>query len=460
MADKRRNGVLPGETALRALVYIENNKSYANLALPRFLNQLPPEQRPVTTTIVYGTIQRLNTLNWVVSRYCTTPVLNLTPWIRNIMLQAVYQLLYMEHVTPALVVDGAVRLARRFGHRGVAGLVNAVLRKVSREKNNLPWPDETKEPHAYISLVHSHPLWLVKRWEARYGLPETVRMCAANNQALPVVLRTNFLKITREALREKLEDEGIKTVKSDALPEALKVTVNPGISLGRTRSFRDGLFTPQGESSMHCAGILSSGDSPGDSSGDSPGFNPGDRVLDLCSAPGGKATHIAEKMRNRGEVTAVDLNKNRLALVNKQASRLGIDIINTVVADGRTAPGRFESFSHILLDAPCSGLGVINRRPDLKWHKSEQDIRQLSIIQTELLNAAAAVTKQGGRILYSVCTNEQEETEDIITGFLNSNKSFRAVEIHFNQNTVRYINIYPRLQQKEGFYMALVERIR
>lgn len=443
------------ETALKALVKVEKDSSYLNLVLPSYLKSLPPVHRGTAAAISYGTVQRLNTLDWALSCYLKKPLKGMTPWIRNLLRSAAYQLLYMDNVPSPLVVDMSVNLAYRYGHKGVASLVNAVLRKLSPGEEVLPFPERNSNPVEYISLYHSHPQWLVNRWVERMGIDKTEEMCRANNQVPPVSLRVNTLKTSREEVKKQLVSEGVKVESEGNLPVSLKV--RPNAPIGELTGFRQGLYTVQGESSMHCGFLLHP--------------SPGEEVVDLCSAPGGKATHLAEIMNNTGVVYAGDVNYSRLGLVEKAANRLGLDIIQTRLWDGREVHQHVKPVDAVLCDAPCTGLGVISLKPDLKWHKSEEDLHSLPGLQGELLASSAGVVKPGGRLLYAVCSLEPEETFHVVEKFLRENPDFYPVDLTKNEsNSIWGDNLradtavpgtavfYPYLHGMEGFFAALFYR--
>lgn len=390
------------ETALKALVRVEQDGAYLNLALPPLLEGLSPRERALASRVAAGTIQHLNTVDWALNHYLKNPLEKLTPWIRNLFRLSAYQLLYLDRVPAHASVDEAVRLARRYGHRGVAGLVNAVLRRLSVRGEELPWPDSHKHPAEYLSLRHSHPLWLVRRWVKRYGLVETEAICRANNETVVPTLRPNILHVDAAQLQQKLLEEGVETELSPRLPGMLAVTSQQ--SLAELESFRSGLFTIQGEGSALVAPLL--------------GPVPGQNLLDLCSAPGGKTTHLAELMGDCGIIHAADLHPHRLQLVGSAARRLGLTSIRTLTIDGRQIKDAgLPLQDRILVDAPCTGLGVMRRLPELKWRRREEDFPQMQKLQVELLSAAAPLLKRGGTLLYSVCSNELEETTAVVKAF-------------------------------------------
>ncbi len=440
------------EAALRALVRVEQDCAYLNLALPSILEGLPGEERALAVRMARGTLQRLNTLDWALNLFLRRSLDTMTPWIRNLLRLGAYQALYLENVPSYALVDQSVRLARRFGHRGVAGLVNAVLRRVAQNADQLPWPDRVSRPLEYISLAHSHPRWMVSRALERFGPERAENWCRANNTIPPVTIRPNFLKTTSGGLFEVLRREGFTAETSQQVPGMLRIS-GPG-SPAAAEAFRQGLFTIQGESSALVAPLT--------------GALPGDTVVDLCSAPGGKATHLAELTEDRGRIYAVEVNRNRLRLVEKAARRLGLNSIETVLADGREIErcGLFEPDA-VMVDAPCSGLGVIRRLPEIKWRRKEESLIEFQKLQLQLLDGAASILPPGGKLLYSVCTTEPEETGRVIELFRHRRSDFELYplppllprSIRDNegvQNQSDTVFIWPHLHGLDGFFMALL----
>ncbi len=437
------------ETVLKVLVKVGEDHSYVNLLLPSYLQGLYPPERALATKLAYGTIQRLNTLDWILKLFLKKPIDKLTPWIRNNLRCAVYQLIYLDHIPSSLVVDIAVRLAYRYGHRGVASLVNGVLRNVSRNQGGLPWPDFNKAPIDYLVLVHSHPRWLVERWVHRLGIKEAEAMCAANNQPKSITVRVNRTVASEVSAREALEEEGVKVEEVPSTPMALRIA--PGRSLRELSSFQKGLCTVQGEASIWCGYVLA------------PSLD--EEAVDICSAPGGKATHLGELMSGQGTVYAGDIKESRLGLVKKNAFRLGLNNITTCLWDGKEIHRYIHPVDRVLCDAPCSGLGVVSLKPDLKWGKSENHLLSLARLQKELLQASSNVVKSGGYLLYAVCSLEPEETEEVVKAFLQANPDFIQA-FPLNESTSPpaaeiapgEFAFYPHLHTQEGFYMALFFR--
>ncbi|MEW5921791.1 MAG: 16S rRNA (cytosine(967)-C(5))-methyltransferase RsmB [Bacillota bacterium] len=441
------------DAALMVLREVELQDAYVNLALNRILSNgfFPPKERTLLTELAYGVLQRLNTLDWALSLYLDRPLEKLTPWIRNILRLGAYQICYLQRIPPTAAVDEAVKQAHRYGHQGVAGLVNAVLRKLSDRKEKLPWPSARRNPDAYLSLYHSYPLWMVQRWLAELGFKETEALCAAGNKPAPLTVRANTLRLNRRELEEKLRGEGVETDALPYAPEGLQLRL--GRQLDELDSFRRGLFQVQGEASMLVAPLLNP--------------QPGEMVLDLCSAPGGKTVHLAMLMENRGTVIAADIHAHRLKLVESAARRQGVDIICTEKLDGRNIPAdKRGCFHRVLLDAPCSGLGVLRRKGDLKWRRHAEDIPALALLQMELLRGAFTALRPGGVLLYSACTFEPEETTQVIKSFINREPaaSLSLLAPHLppalrgEEKEEGFLKLWPHRHGLDGFFMARIRK--
>lgn len=411
--DPGRRPMAARELALRALYRIEVEAAYASLALAGEFRRTPADrrERALATELTYGVSRRRNTLDHLVGRCSRRPVDGLTPWIRNVLRLGAYQIFYMDKIPPSAAVDEAVTLARRYGHAGTAALVNAVLRCLvpsrGQVEDSLPKPEA--DPVAYLSIAESHPEWLVRRWLARYGFADARGLMQYDNASPPVVVRANRLKVAPEALAARLAEEGVTAAPGRYLPEALRLE-GPSAVEGLP-SFRAGLFQVQDESSMLAAWVVDP--------------QPGELVIDAAAAPGGKTTHLAERMGGRGRVIANDVHAGRLALVEENCRRLGIANVEPVAGDGRDLPARWEGQAdRVLLDAPCSGLGVLNRRPDARWRKTEEQVAALPALQGELLAAAARCVRPGGVLVYSTCTTEPEENGGVCDRFLAAHPGF------------------------------------
>jgi len=404
----------PRQAAVDILTAVEERAAFAGLALDAYLERrgVPAAARGYVTEAVYGVLRWRGTLDWMLAQCSQRPVEALEPLLRNILRLAAYEIRFLDSVPAPVACHAAVGLAKTRYHPGIAAFVNGVCREVARRAaaDDWPWPDMDADPVTALAVRTSHPEWLVARWVQRFGAAEAQQLCEANNIPPPLHLRTNPLKTSREALAEQLRAQGAQVQPGRWAPQALHVR---GLRrIARNPAFEKGLFTVQDEGAQLVGHALAP--------------QPGQRVIDLCAAPGGKTTHLAELMQNRGQVIAVDVHARKLALVARAAHRLGLDIITVLAEDARTLPGKLAPADRVLVDAPCTGLGVLRRRPDLRWRKHQEELAALAKLQGELLEAAARLTLPGGVIVYSTCSTEPEETTAVVEAFLAAHPEFTA----------------------------------
>lgn len=452
MQNKRKGA---REIALEILYSVETKESYSNLELNFILEKYNPprEERGLVTELVYGVLRRRNTLDWIIQQFAERSMDKMTSWTKNILRLSVYQLLFLERIPVSAVCNEGVELAKKKGHLGVSKFVNGVLRNIARNLDKLPWPEENDLIN-YISVKYSHPYWMIEKWLQRLGKEETIRLCEANNQSPSLTIRANTLKISPGKLIEFLNAEGIKCELSSLIVEGIRL--QGASSLKKLAAYQAGLFQVQDESSMLVAYALDP--------------QPGEVILDVCSAPGGKATHLAQLMKNKGKIIANDFYDHKVKLVKDSAERLGIEIIETRVGDARNIGNLFRGkMDRVLVDAPCSGLGVLRRKPDARWRKSPEDIAELNELQMAILESASQCVKPGGVLVYSTCSIEPEENIEIINTFLENNKDFALGNLlNFLPEDVKpqrleqsgCLQIYPHDYQTDGFFLSRLERKR
>lgn len=357
----------PRKVALTVLHKVEAEGAFGNIALNSQLKKslLTPADRGLTTELVYGTLRRQGTLDYILRLFLSRPLNKLPLWILLILRMGLYQLRYMDKIPESAAINESVKLAKKYGHQGTAGLVNGTLRNIVRYPEKIVFPDKNQEPAEYISAYYSHPLWLAERWLADYGFEDTVKFCEYDNGNAELSLRCNTLRIKTDKLYNDLLSEGIKVKKSLLAEEALLVE-------GMKKSKFDellalGFVYPQHQSSLLPALALAP--------------KPNSRVIDACAAPGGKTTHMAQLMDNKGEIRAFDVFDHKVKLINDNCRRLGIDIVKAEVADSRYLPNELNDWAdYVLVDAPCSGLGVLRIRPDARWQKTPDSVLQSAAI--------------------------------------------------------------------------------
>jgi 16S rRNA (cytosine967-C5)-methyltransferase len=389
------------EIALRVLVE-HPGKARPDEYLERLLTVYDPErsERALSTQLVSGTIKWRLRLDYVIKRLSRKKRVA-SPAVLNVLRLSLYQLMFLDRVPDYGAVNEGVKLAKRYGDRFQGSYVNAVLRRFLREPGAVEFPDRIKDPVGHISVVHSHPAWLVRRWLRRYSFEETVRLAEAGNRIPDIGLRVNTLRAESDEVETGIDAEGGEIVSRGfaGLPHLYVREVSP---VERLKAHRDGLVQVQDASSTLVGRVLSPARGAG--------------VVDLCSAPGGKATHLYELMGGEGLLIAGDRSLERLRLVRKNARRLGHGGMLYAVADGRRPP--YAGVEYVLVDAPCTGLGVLARRWDIRWTKREGDIKRMAAYQRRLLEGALGVLEKGGILVYSTCSIEPEENEGVVEGVL------------------------------------------
>jgi len=446
------------EIILNILVKIDSNQGYINVLIHRILKKKKTNKRDAALIqeISYGVVRNRIKIDWVIS--CFSSQKNKEPHvlIKNIVRMSVYQILYLDKIPDYAVCNEAVQLAKKYGNIQSAKFVNAILRSIIRKKNKIYWPECGKEPELYLSVMYSHPLWIVKRWIKRFGYERTLKICRANNRIPTLTIRTNTLKTTRSELTELLTKDEILTEKGIFTEEALYIKGASNVT--EHFAFKKGLFQIQDESSILVSHLLQP--------------EPGELIIDVCSAPGGKATHIAQLMNNSGTIIAMDINQIKLEMVDENCNRLGIDIVKTIQHDAtETKKAYLYKADKVLVDAPCSCLGVLRRKPDIKLQLfNKERLLLLSQLQFKILLASSDYVKKGGVLIYSTCSTEREENEEVIQKFLKRDPNFKLENtIQFCKNRKlgncklkvnEFIKIYPGITHLnlDGFFMAKMTR--
>lgn len=436
------------EAALHNLMAIEEGGSYANLVTGRGTQALSDAERRLATELTQGVTRRRGTLDWTLGQLLKDPLEKLTPPIRNLLRLGAYQLLYLTKVPASAAVNESVKLAHRYGHAGVAKLVNGVLRTLDRRRGELEPPRFETDPVAAMTHRYALPPWLAERWVERYG--EAAESLGAWSLVPPrLALRVNTIKATVEQVTAALAAAGVAFEPSAVVPEGLRlqgtvdVTALPG--------YNEGWWYVQDEGAMLISRCLDP--------------QPGETVIDVGAAPGGKTTHLAQLMGNRGTVLAVDSHAGRLQLLQENCERLGVDIVTLVERSGADLSDLPQA-DRILLDVPCSGLGVLPRKPDVRWRQTPAGIQALTAIQDALLDAAATRVKPGGRVVYSTCTISREENQDRIRRFLATHPDFSLGDLapHLPEawrtdiEDTGMIQLWPPRHGVDGFFIALLLR--
>jgi len=432
--------------ALRILVRVEEDRAFADIVLEHALEhaRLDPRDAGLCTELVYGTLRWRRHLDWRLGPYLNRPLDKLDPWVRSLLRLTAYQLFFLDRVPRWAAVDEAVSLAKLKSRKpGPPEFVNAVLRALTRATGPPPLPALPVEAAA---VRCAFPDWIAASWIARYGPADAEALMLASNERPPTTIRVNTLRITRDALAARLRDEELAVTRPTALaPEGLVIERG---AVGRWAAFTQGWCTVQDEASMLVARLLDP--------------QPGEVVADTCAAPGTKATHLAELMRDRGRIVAMDPQAARLKLVGRATSRLGIHIVEPHLGGAAALAGHWRGkCDRVLVDAPCSNLGVLRRNPDVKWRRTEEDLRRLQDKQRTILAAAAAMVKPGGRLVYATCSLEPDENEAVVAALLERGAPWEADPpdgFPVAPDAAGYVRLYPHRHGTDGFTAIRLRR--
>ncbi len=427
------------KVAFEALMKLERDSAFSNLTLDGFLNKYEMESRDKSfvSALFYGVIERKITLDYNLSLYLQKPLGKLKPEAVIILRLGAYQILYMDKIPSSAAVNESVKLAKKYCSYA-SGLINAVLRKT--DKNGLTLPDENKTAY-YLSVKYSCEKWLCEKWIKEYGYENAEGVLSAATGSPENFIRVNTTKISDDDLIEKLKNEGVDSEKT-YIDHALKIRLN-GNDIEKLDSYRKGLFHVQDLASQICIKALDAKD--------------GETVFDLCSAPGGKAYTAAEYMKNKGTVLCFDKYEARVDLINKGAERLGLDIIRGSVSDALIYRENLGTADRVLCDVPCSGTGIIRRKPEIKY-KSKEELADLPEIQYSILVNGSKYVKKGGRLIYSTCALSKNENEDVCERFLSNFTEFSAVTPLPEISDNPFITLMPHINSSDGFFIACFER--
>ncbi len=443
----------PRDLALKALNRQEDRPGSPKRYLVYEFQEDPhlnERDRAFIVHLVQGVLRWQLRLDWIIQQTVRFPFRKIEPPVLNILRLALYQIFYMDRVPESAAVNEAVNQAKSIDSGRVAGFVNGILRHICRAKAQIAFPDRKKDPVVYLSVFYSYPTWLVEKWIREIGTDSTERILSAGNRITGLVIRANTLKVDRLSLIKRLKAEGVEGKPTLYSPEGIAVEGLKG-PVDRLDTFKEGLFQVQSEPAQICARLLSP--------------RPGERVFDICAGLGGKSTHMAELMGDKGEIVALDMNHKRLLRLVQSSYRLGMGCIQPMVADAVKHPfpmaGRY--FDRILVDGPCSALGTISRHPDAKWIRDEADIRRLSVLQRKILNNAVPLLREGGKILYVTCTISREENEDVVRDFLGENREMALEDLRKSVpdwgldliDDQGFFKTLPHVHGMDGFFGAL-----
>jgi 16S rRNA (cytosine967-C5)-methyltransferase len=434
--------------AVKVLNRIDRTDAYLDKLLDYELknSELTGQDKALLFEIVHGVLRWLNKIDWILNGFYKGAFSKCIPNVKNALRVALYQILFLEKIPDYAAVNEAVEFIKKLQGQKPADQANAVLRNIIRSKEGIRFPDPEEDLVGYFSTFYSHPTWLVKRWLNFFGKEQTELLLSANNEKPTLILRVNTSKVTIENFKELLNSVSLKYTNGKYIPAFIRMKTLSNIT--EWEYFEKGYFSIQDESTGFPCLLLN--------------VKEGQRVLDLCAAPGGKTAYLSNLMNNTGEIVAIDRYESRLKILDKNLKRLGVT--NVKLVEGNALEYEGENFDCVLLDAPCSGLGTLSKKPDIKWKRDLSDIRNLTKLQYDLLNKAASLAKPGGTIVYSTCTIEPEENIELIKKFLNDNNNFKlenAKEFVPEQlvDSDGCVQTYPHIHQIDGSFAARLVKI-
>lgn len=447
---------MPRNLALKSLNSVGGAPGRVERRLETLFSQNPKlsgRDRAFGVHLVQGVLRWQIRLDWILKQYVRFSFKKVDPEVLNILRLALFQILFLDRVPESAAVNEAVKQSRKMGKKHVVKFVNGILRQICRKKEHLPYPDRHKEPSLYASVYYSYPMWLVKKWTRELGTDMALQMMKAGNEIPKLTIRTNTLRTTRQTLLNHLMDEGVEGRAVSFAPEGIELIKFKG-SVSRLKAFKEGLFQVQGEAAQICAHLLSPGEE--------------DVIADMCAGLGGKSTHLAELMGDSGRVLSLDTSLGRLRGLKENTKRLGINRIFPLATDVTKSLSFLRwSVNKIMVDGPCSGLGVISKHPDTKLTKKEDDIKRLAMIQKSILTRSYRALNGDGEMLYVTCTVSKEENELNVESLLRENHGIVLQDLRqrippWGFDLVDgngFFKTFPHIHGMEGFFAALFRKI-
>ncbi|MBO9998551.1 MAG: 16S rRNA (cytosine(967)-C(5))-methyltransferase [Cyanobacteria bacterium SID2] len=441
----------PRQVAFLALKDVYRKGAYADVALDRGFakSKLPAIDRGLATELVYGCVRRQRSLDAVLDRFAKKPAAQQPPDLRILLHLGLYQLMFLDRMSDAAAVDTTVKLAKENRMAGLSGVVNGVLRQYLRSTSDRSFPiDLPDDPMSQLGIRYSYPDWIVKIWLDRLGFEEAEQLGQWFNRSPQLHLRVNPLKTTVETVETAWREAGVNVERMPHVPQGLNVK-NAG-NVEALPGYAEGWWTVQDSSAQLVTHLLDP--------------QPGESIVDACAAPGGKTTHIAELMGDTGKIWAIDRTASRLKKVRENLDRLQLNSIEVLEADSRNLPQFEGSIDRVLLDAPCSGLGTLHRRADLRWRQTPETTKELATLQGELLEACAKWVKPGGILVYATCTVNELENENVVQPFLERHPDWQIESPTLDSPVASlatpkgWICVWPHRHQMDGFFMVRLKR--
>lgn len=446
--DKGKAQVNIRRLAVQALLQINRDGAYANIVLQQMLTEhkLSDIDRRFFTELVYGVVRRRNYLDAIIAALAKRPLRKLSSIVVEILRLGLYQLIYMDKVPDSAAVNESVKLAKKMA-RGLDGFVNGVLRNFLRNRDSYSIDELAKNEVERLAYIYNQPVWLLDLWLKTYGETETIGLCTCFNERPRLTARINTLKTSVADGMSALEKAGWLAEATGKLPEAVHITHHTG-SLESAPIVKAGLITFTDEASMAVAYVVDP--------------KPGEKVLDCCAAPGGKTMHLAARMNNEGQIVADDIHEHKLGLMEANAKRLGVTIADFNLQDATKLPQTwYNQFDKVLVDAPCSGLGILQRKLDMRWHKTPESLTELPKLQQQIIETAAKTVKPGGVLVYSTCTINRAENEGVVEAFLKANDNFELEDassfLPF-ETEGPMVTLWPHRDEMDGFFIARLRK--
>ncbi|MDQ1266281.1 MAG: rRNA (cytosine967-C5)-methyltransferase [Bacteroidota bacterium] len=431
-------------SAVKLLSRYERSDSYIDKLLDHELShaELNQPDKSLLTEIVNGTIRWRGRLDWILNGFYRGDYQKCLNIVKNSMRVALYQILFLNKIPVASAVDEAVEIVKRIQGEKTANIVNGVLRNIARNIPNIRYPDKEEDVVYYLSVIYSHPKWMVKRWLERYGEEFTEKLLFANTNRPYIPLRINSMKTDRDTVAEALNKMNIIYYTTPYFYDALLLK-NPNQNIFSSELFQNGFATVQDPSAALAARLAQPQE--------------GMTVIDLCAAPGGKSFYLAEMMHDKGTVIALEKYRSKLRFIEEGASRIGLNSIKTLTDDARTYMPENPA-DIVFADVPCSGLGTLSKKPDIKWKKDTEDVQKIAVLQREIMENAARTIKVGGIFIYSTCTIEYEENQENVEWFLGAHPEFELdpAENYLNKDVCLdgYYQVFPNIHEIDGAFAA------
>ena len=435
--------------AVKALSDINRNGAYANITLQVYISKynLSDLDRRFFTELVYGVVRRRNYLDTIIVHFVKRPVKKLSSMVVEILRLGIYQIIYMDKVPDSAAVNESVKLAKKLTH-GLSGFVNAILRSVIREQDTIGIEDLAKNDVEIISFIYNIPLWLINLWIGERGREQTEDLCAWFNQQPILTARINTILIDIPQCLSLLKEQGWDVSQDSTYDDIIYINSHRG-SLEKSDAVINGYITFMDKASMMVARLVDP--------------KPGDCILDCCAAPGGKSMYMASLMDNTGSIMSCDIHAHKIELMESNASRLGVFIVQTKVQDATQLPNNWDSyFDRVLVDAPCSGLGILQKKLDMRWRKQESILSELPPLQLDILERAARTVKVNGYLIYSTCTLNYKENEEVVETFLQKHSEFTIVPVPQDfplTSNNGMITTNPPKDDMDGFFMVKMQRL-